>query len=159
MLRRSNVAPVAALAMLAITACSSSSPAAQAKSPTPKPSALPATGSITIAGTPGDLRLVAAAKAPFQAANPKPRVQGSGGALGGELAAVLGGSVSAGLTDYPRSAVTGLANADKLVDHEVAVNRVIVIADPNQPVGSLTVPQLADIFAARAGNWNQVGGS
>src|SRR5258708_30123897 len=149
MLRRSNVAPGAALAMWATTACSSSSPAAQAKSPSPKPSASPATGSITIVGTPGDLRLVAAAKTPFQAANPKASVQASVSALGGELAAVLGGSVSAGRTDYPRGAVTGLANADKLVDHEVAVNRVIVISDPNQPVGSLAVPQLASIFAGR----------
>src|SRR5258708_19627281 len=136
MLRRSNVAPVAALAMLPIAACSSSSPAAQAKSPSPKPSASPATGSITIVGTPGDLRLVAAAKAPFQAANPKARVQASVSALGGELAAVLGGSVSAGLTDYPRSAVTGLANADKLVDPEVAANSLIFTPYPTHPLAT-----------------------
>jgi phosphate transport system substrate-binding protein len=155
---RRSLAALATVAVTAISACSSStSPATPARKPTPTPS--PLAGSITIGGTVGDLRLVAAARGAFQAANPKASVQSSVTALGGELAAVLGGSVSAALTDYPRTAVTGLANADKLVDHKVAVNRVIVIADPNQPVGSLTIQQLGDIFAGRDGNWNQVGGS
>lgn len=157
MLRRSDVAALATLAIVAITACSSSTPSAHAKSPTPKPS--PAAGSVAVSGTSGDLRLVAVAKGPFQSANPQATLQPTTTALGGELATVLGGSVSAGLTDYPRSAVTGLAGAEKLVDHKVAINRLIVITQPNQAVGSLTLQQLGDIFAGRDGNWNQVGGS
>ncbi|HXA43794.1 MAG TPA: substrate-binding domain-containing protein [Candidatus Solibacter sp.] len=160
MLGRCNVAPVAALAVIAITGCSSSSsPAAHAKSPTPKPSASPAIGSITIGGTAGDLRLIAAAKGPFQSANPQATIQATVSPLGGELTAVVGGSVGAGLTDYPKIAAVGLANGDKLVDHVVGINRMLIITDPNQTVGNLSIQQVGNLFAGKYVNWNQLGGA
>ena len=158
MLRTSSLATATTFAIVAISGCSSSSPSHTATSrPTPSPSAI--AGTVTITGTAADLRLVAAAKAAFVAANPKATVQASVAPFSAELNAVTGGSAGAGMTDYPSAGVTGLTSTQKLVDHQVAVNRLIVVADPNQKVTSLSPQQVADIFAGRDTNWSQVGGA
>lgn len=43
-------------------------------------------------------------------------------------------------------------------EHLVAVDSLVVITHPSNPVASLTTAQVADIYAGRITNWNQVGG-
>ena len=43
-------------------------------------------------------------------------------------------------------------------EHIVAVDSLVVITHPNNPVSQLTTAQLADIFAGRITNWSEVGG-
>lgn len=44
-------------------------------------------------------------------------------------------------------------------EHIVAVDSLVVITHPSNPVASLTTQQLAGIYAGRITNWNQVGGA
>ncbi len=71
---------------------------------------------------------------------------------------MLGGSVSASLADYPKAAALAPGDANKLVDRLVGVNRVLIIADPNQRVGDLSLQQVGNLFAGKYTNWNQLGG-
>ena len=43
-------------------------------------------------------------------------------------------------------------------EHIVAVDSLVVITHPNNPVQQITVAQLADIYAGRVTNWSQPGG-
>jgi phosphate transport system substrate-binding protein len=40
----------------------------------------------------------------------------------------------------------------------VALDAIAVIVNPNNPVGQLSIPQVADIFTGRKTNWQELGG-
>lgn len=45
------------------------------------------------------------------------------------------------------------------IEHQVAVDALAVIVHRTNPVGELTIAQLADIFTGRVRNWREVGGA
>src|SRR5438105_1205390 len=141
--------------MLLLAACGSSSTSTSSSSTSPSP----VSGTVTLNGSSALDPLVAAAKDSFEAANPSAIVQHTPTSSGTGLSQVAAGSVNIGMSDYPASAATGLANASQLVDHQVAVSAFLVIADPNQSVSNLTRQQVHDIFAGKITNWSSVGGS
>src|SRR5258708_1286686 len=144
-------------ALVAPSARPAPPPPEQPPRPLP-PTPAPAGGWVTAGGPPADLRLVTALKHPFHAANPQVTVQATASPIGGELSAVLGGSVSASLADYPKAAALAPGDANKLVDHLVGVNRVLIIAHPNQTVGALSLHAGGNLFAGKYTNWHQLGG-
>jgi len=50
-----------------------------------------------------------------------------------------------------------MVSADQ--EHIVAVDSLVVITHPDNPVNKLTMAQLADIYAGRITNWSEVGGN
>jgi phosphate transport system substrate-binding protein len=154
-LRRHLLAALASGAVLLLAACGSSSTTTTSASPSPSP----VSGTVTLNGSSALDPLVAAAKDGFEAANPNATVQHTPTNSGTGLSQVAAGAVSIGMSDYPKTAATALANADQLVDHQVAVSAFLVIADPNQAVSSLTKQQVHDIFTGKITNWSAVGGS
>jgi phosphate transport system substrate-binding protein len=142
-------------ALLLLAACGSSSTTTSTASPSPSP----VSGTVTLNGSSALDPLVAAAKDGFEAANPNATVQHTPTNSGTGLSQVAAGTVNIGMSDYPKSAATALANADQLVDHQVAVSAFLLIADPNQTVADLTKQQVHDIFAGKITNWSGVGGS
>jgi len=56
------------------------------------------------------------------------------------------------------AAKTGAARA-KVREHVVALGGVVVIVHPSNPVKTLRLDQIADIFSGRVRNWNEVGGA
>ena len=91
-------------------------------------SAAPVSGTVTLNGSSALDPLVAAAKDLFEAANPNATVQHTPTNSGTGLSQVAAGAVNIGMSDYPASAATGLANASQLVDHQVAVSAFLLIA-------------------------------
>jgi phosphate transport system substrate-binding protein len=154
-LRRHLLAALASGAVLLLAACGSSSTTTTSASPSPSP----VSGTVTLNGSSALDPLVAAAKDGFEAANPNATVQHTPTNSGTGLSQVAAGAVNIGMSDYPKTAATALANADQLVDHQVAVSAFLVIADPNQSVSSLTKQQVHDIFTGKITNWSAVGGS
>lgn len=44
-------------------------------------------------------------------------------------------------------------------EHVIAVDSLVVVTHPNNPIKSLTVAQLADVYAGRITNWSELGGA
>jgi phosphate transport system substrate-binding protein len=53
---------------------------------------------------------------------------------------------------------TGKETGIEPVEHQVAIDGLAVIVNPENPVPALTIGQLADIFTGRIDNWRDVGG-
>ncbi len=153
-MRRHLFATLASGAVLFLAGCGTSTASSSAS-----PGTAPISGTVTLNGSSALDPLVAAAKDAFEANNPNATVQHTPTSSGTGLSQVAAGSVNIGMSDFPKSAATGLTNADQLVDHEVAVSAFLVIADPNQSISNLTKQQVHDIFVGRISNWTSVGGS
>lgn len=155
-MKRSLLAALSLVALALLTACGGSSSAGTS---TPTPSAAPVSGTVTLNGSSALDPLVAAAKDLFEAANPNATIQHTPTNSGTGLSQVAAGAVNIGMSDYPASAATGLANAAQLVDHQVAVSAFLLIADPDQTATNLTKQQAHDIYAGKITNWKDIGGS
>ena len=142
--------------MTLLAACGGSGGTGAATSPG---AGAPVSGTVTINGSSALDPLVAAAKDLFEAANPNATIQHTPTNSGTGLSQVAAGAVNIGMSDYPASAAAGLANADKLVDHQVAVSAFLLIGDPNQTAKNLTKKQTHDIYTGKVTNWKDVGGT
>jgi phosphate transport system substrate-binding protein len=85
----------------------------------------------------------------------------TGGGSGTGIAGLLSGTVdvanaSRSLTD--EEIASARSKGIDPVEHQVAVDAIAVIVNPRNPVASLTIAQLADIFTGRVRNWRDVGG-
>ena len=155
-MKRSLLSAFSLGALALLTACGGGDTGA---SSTPPSSAAPVSGTVTLNGSSALDPLVAAAKDQFEAANSQATIQHTPTNSGTGLSQVAAGAVNIGMSDYPASAATGLANAAQLVDHQVAVSAFLLIADPAQSVKGLTKQQVHDIYTAKITNWKDVGGS
>jgi len=93
--------------------------------------------------------------------NPQVRISVTGGGSGTGLAALINGTVD-------------IANASRAISAEelaeaklkqlvpvvsvVAQDAIVVIVHPSNPVDSLTISQLSDIYSGKITNWQEVGG-
>ncbi|NOY90072.1 MAG: phosphate ABC transporter substrate-binding protein [Deltaproteobacteria bacterium] len=99
----------------------------------------------------------------FMAANPGTTLQVSGGGSGTGIAALINGTVdladaSRPMKDREKTQIRERRNGEA---HEipVALDALAVYVHDDNPVHSLTIPQLKQIFRGEVTNWNQVGGS
>jgi len=98
----------------------------------------------------------------FMAANPGTTLQVSGGGSGTGIAALINGTVelanaSRPMKDREKAQIQERRHGEA---HEipVALDALAVYVHDDNPVHSLTIPQLKQIFRGEVTNWNQVGG-
>lgn len=97
----------------------------------------------------------------YRKVRPDVSIAVTGGGSGTGIAALINGTVdianaSRRMTEEEMAAAR--ANGIEPVEFVVAIDALAVIVHPDNPVGALTIDQLADIFTGRITNWKEVGG-
>jgi len=158
---------IAVAATMAIAACSSSATPAPASSSASGSSAAGgsfaptscATGTITVAGSTALQPLVTAAGAIYTAACAGSTITVNGGGSGTGLTQVAGGSIDIGDSDVTAASKLATPDASALVDHLVAKQGWIVVANKDVTgITNLTTAQNVAIWTGQVTNWKDVGG-
>jgi phosphate transport system substrate-binding protein len=126
--------------------------------PTAEPTGAPVSGSLTVTGSTTVLPIADKAAEAFMDANPGADIQVSGGGSSVGVQAVGEGTADIGMASRE------LKDAEKesypdLVQYVVAKDGIALIINNENPVESLTVEQVRQIYTGEITNWNEVGGS
>ncbi len=92
---------------------------------------------------------------------PEVRISVTGGGSGTGIAAMINGTVdiaNASRAMKPEEIAAAQANGINPVEIVVARDAIAVVVHPSNPVDSLTLQQVSDIYTRRITNWSQVGG-
>lgn len=134
----------------------SSAPAAASDGPAP---ASCVNGSITASGSTALQPLVDKVAKAYTAACSGASINVQGGGSGTGLTQVLQGAVNIGNSDVTAESRLQAPDASQLVDHRVARQGWIIVANRSVTgVTSLTTRQARDIWTGRITNWKDVGG-
>jgi phosphate transport system substrate-binding protein len=98
----------------------------------------------------------------FMAANPKATVQVSGGGSGTGVAALINGTTelansSRPIKDRERGQIK-VARGAEVVEYKVAIDALAVYVSDRNPIETLRVDQVKQIFRGRITNWKELGG-
>lgn len=93
--------------------------------------------------------------------HPEVQIAVTGGGTGTGIAALINGTVdlanaSREISEDERAQAQ--ANGVEPMEHVVAGDAIAIVVHPSNPVDALTIPQIADIYAGRITNWQEVGG-
>jgi len=166
-IRRS--AALAVVAAIALAACSSSATPTPAASSAAGASGAPATGSfapptcvagtITAVGSTALQPLVDAAGKAYVAACSGSTITVNGGGSGTGLTQVASGAANIGNSDVTAESKLATPDAAALVDHQVAKQGWIVVANKDVTgITNLTTAQQTSIWTGAVTNWKAVGG-
>lgn len=148
MLRR-----ILALALLAGLA-SCGAPSSAAPPSPPSPTVPPLKGRLTFAGSTTVQPLVDKLGAAFRERHPQVSLEvAAGGSVVG-ITAIKDGTVDIGMA----SRALQDAETAGLTQHHIASDVLAVVVHPSNPVASLSLGQLRDIYQGRISNWRQLGG-
>lgn len=120
-------------------------------------------GTLTIKGSDTMVILAQRWAERFMQKNAGTTVQVSGGGSGTGIAALINGTAdiatsSRPIKDRERGQIRAARNGADAVETRVALDALAVYVHRSNPVTSLTLPQLAQIYRGQVTNWNQVGG-
>ena len=116
-------------------------------------------GTVTLNGSSALDPLVKAVTDDFQSKYSQVTVQSTPTDSGTGVSQVASGTVQIGMSDFAKSAVANLQNADQLVDHQVAVSALLLISHKGVTTNNLTAQQAHDIFTGKITNWKDAGGN
>lgn len=97
----------------------------------------------------------------FMKAHSSHSVQVTGGGSGTGIAAILEGTCNIANSSRPIKAselAKGKETGKNILEHKVALDALVVVVHPSNPVKDLSVAQLKAIFTGAVTNWSQVGG-
>ncbi len=90
-------------------------------------------------------------------------VQVNGGGSGTGIAALINGTIDLAMASRPmkedEKQKTAQSRGAEVVEHPVALDALGVFVNAANPVQSLTIGQLRDVFQGNVTNWNQLGGA
>lgn len=112
---------------------------------------------VTAGGSTALQPMVEHASMAYMKQNPDDIIMVQGGGSGVGLAQVVAGSFQIGNSDIFAEEKSGI-DADKIIDHKVAVIGFAPIINKNIKVSNLTQEQMIDIFSGKITNWKEVGG-
>lgn len=93
--------------------------------------------------------------------HPEVRISVTGGGSGTGIASMMNGTVdiaNASREMSPEEIALAEANGIQPVEHVVALDAIAVVVHPSNPVDTLTLQQLSDIYTGKITNWREVGG-
>jgi len=97
----------------------------------------------------------------YQAQHPDVRIAVTGGGSGTGIAGLVNGTVdiaNASRQIKPEEMEAAQANGVTPVEDVIARDAIAVVVHPSNPVDSLTLQQLSDMFTGRINDWSEVGG-
>lgn len=97
----------------------------------------------------------------YQDANPGVRISVTGGGSGTGIAALLNDTVdlaNASRQIKDEEIEKARASGTEPIEFVVARDAIAVVVHPENPVQSLTLEQLSDIYSGKINNWSEVGG-
>jgi len=97
----------------------------------------------------------------YQQLHPDVRISVTGGGSGTGIAALINGTAdiaNASRAMKPEERQAAEANGIQPFEIEIARDAIAVIVNPANPVHSLTLQQISDIFSGKFTNWKDVGG-
>lgn len=118
-------------------------------------------GVLTIKGSDTMVDLVSLWNEAYAKAKPDVQIALSGGGSGTGIAALINSTTdlcmsSRDLKDEEREQAK--AQGKELIEHAVAMDGLAIIANPANPIASLTIEQLGKIYTGAYTNWSQLGG-
>lgn len=117
---------------------------------------------ISIQGSTTVLPLSEAWQKPFNEEHPDIALEIAGGGSGNGITALIGGTAdianaSREIKDSERDEAAG--NGIEVVEHLIAYDGLAVIVHPSNPIESVTVEQLSDIYTGKIKSWADLGGT
>ena len=97
----------------------------------------------------------------YQKQHPDVRISVTGGGSGTGIAALINGAAdiaNASRTMKAEERQAAEANGIQPFEIEIARDAIAVIVNPSNPVDSLTLQQISDIFSGKIANWKEIGG-
>lgn len=97
----------------------------------------------------------------YQQDNPQSNLSVSGGGSGTGIASLINGTTdiaNASRKIKDEEVSNAQANGSEPVEFIVARDAIAVIVNPNNPVSSLSLQQLSDIYSGKINNWLELGG-
>ncbi|HEY0140292.1 MAG TPA: phosphate ABC transporter substrate-binding protein [Thermoanaerobaculia bacterium] len=99
----------------------------------------------------------------YMKANAGTVVQVNGGGSGTGIAALINGTVDLAQSSRPmkgdEKAKAAKSRGAEVVEHAVALDALAVFVHASNPVRTLTVAQVKDVFQGKVTNWQQLGGT
>ncbi|MHB0967712.1 MAG: PstS family phosphate ABC transporter substrate-binding protein [Bellilinea sp.] len=97
----------------------------------------------------------------YQTVKPEVRISVTGGGSGTGLTALISGTVdiaNASRKIKDEEIQAAKANGIKPVEHVIARDAIAVIVNPENPIGELSLEQIARIYRGEVNNWSELGG-
>ena len=118
-------------------------------------------GSLKIAGSTTVLPLSQVWAEAYSEKNPQVDISVSGGGSGTGLSMLLNGTchvANASRDAKPKEFAAAKARNAQLVCTKLAKDGLAIVVHPSNPIKSLTIKQIGDIYTGKINNWKQVGG-